>query len=344
MKIFTLLLLLVNSIFVAFGQENIQFTNDSRLLASETYNSIALAYPKDNNSTTTEMDIFLALGQSNMAGRAPIVASVAGVLENIKLLANNNNWVDASNPMNLYSTIRKEVSMQRVGPSWSFAKAMARHTGKQIGMVVNARGGTPIEDFSEGGAYYDANIARIAEAKPFGTIKGIIWHQGESNNSDSEYLTKLNAMVTDYRDEIGDTVFFVAGQLGGWNAEGGSSPKYNSFNTRIPGILTAVENADYVLNTDITHIGDYTHFDLPSQILLGQRYAQKMLARLYDIEISIVDIDISGDGFLLIGGDEEIITTSNDFSYTFEPGEEVQLTIEAPEGKVFMPWLLTGQK
>lgn len=288
------------------------------------------------------MDIFLAFGQSNMAGRAPIEPSVAGTLNNVKLLADNNNWVDASNPMNLYSTVRKEALMQQVGPSWSFAKSMARHAGKLIGMVVNARGGTTIEDFSAGGPYYEANIARIAEAKTLGTIKGIIWHQGESNNSDSQYLTKLNAMLADYRAVIGDTVFFLAGQLGNWNPEGGQTPKYNSFNTMIPGILTVVDNSDYVLNTDLTHIGDHTHFNLPSQILLGQRYAQKMLAELYGIDIFIININLMGDGFIMITGEEESISPANDFSYTFETGSAVQLSIEAGKGKIFTSLVING--
>ncbi len=289
-----------------------------------------------------EMDIFLAFGQSNMAGRAYSIPSVAAPLDNVKLLAVGDNWIDAVNPMNLYSTIRGDASRQRVGPSYSFAKAMARHTGNPIGMVVNAKGGTAIQEFMPGGLYYEANIARIHQAQPFGTVKGIIWHQGESNNGDDLYLYRLDTLVTTYREAIGDTVFFVAGELGGWNSEGGSTPKYRRFNERIPGMLEIVEYADYVLNTGLTHMGDHTHFDLRSQILLGQRYAQKMLDVVYDIEISIIEIDLTGDGHFTIDEEGEMITTGNDFSYTFETGSNVELTIEAGEGKLFTELVIDG--
>ncbi len=306
--------------------------------------SFLLAAGQQNHSATElpDMDIFLAFGQSNMAGRAPIEPSVAGTLDNVQLLAVGNNWVDASNPMNIYSTIRGAASMQRVGPSYSFAKAMASHTGRTIGMVVNARGGTAIQEFIPGGLYYNDNIARIQQAKPFGTIKGIIWHQGESNNGDDLYLYRLDTLVTKYRETIGEKVFFVAGELGGWNSDGGSTPKYRRFNERIPGMLTVVDHADYVLNTSLTHIGDHTHFNLPSQILLGQRYAKKMLAVVYEIDISIIDIKLSGNGFITMVGEEDKITSTNDFSYTFETSSLVDMTIEAGEGKLFTGLVIDG--
>ncbi len=307
--------------------------------------SLVVLIDEENYKTSEElpeMDIFLAFGQSNMAGRAPIEPSVTDILNNVKLLAIDSNWVDAANPMNIYSTIRGAASMQRVGPSYSFAKAMARHTGNTIGMVVNAKGGTAIQEFIPGGLYYEANIARIHQAQPFGTVKGIIWHQGESNNGDNFYLYRLDTLVTTYREAIGDTVFFVAGELGGWNSEGGTSPKYRLFNERLPGMLELVEYADYVLNTGLTHTGDYTHFNLPSQILLGQRYAQKMLDVVYGIDISIIEIEFSGIGFFTIDQEEEMITQGNDFSYTFETGSNVLLTIEAGEGNLFTELVING--
>jgi hypothetical protein len=343
-KKFTILLLALFSFLITTGQQ--KHTDNHIFKNGEVENPDPSAFDiyKENTKTAEElpeMDIFLAFGQSNMAGRAPIEPSIAGTLENVKLLAVGDNWVDAANPMNRYSTIITSTSNERVGPSYSFAKAMARHTGRVIGMVVNARGGTAIQEFIPGGLYYDANIARIQQAKPFGTIKGIIWHQGESNNGDDLYLYRLDTLVTTYREAIGEKVFFVAGELGGWNSDGGSTPKYRRFNERIPGMLTVVDHADYVLNTGLTHIGDYTHFNLPSQILLGQRYAQKMLDVLYGIDISIIDINLTGTGFIIIDNkEEERITSINDFSYTFETGSDVELTIEAGEAKLFTKLLI----
>jgi hypothetical protein len=345
-KKFTIFLFALLSFLITTGQQNSHANQIFKTRHVENSDTSVLVLNGQNVKTSAElpeMDIFLAFGQSNMAGRAPVERSVIGTLENVKLLAVGDNWVDAANPMNRYSTIITSTTNERVGPSYSFAKAMARHTGRVIGMLVNARGGTAIQEFIPGGLYYDANIARIQQAKPFGTLKGIIWHQGESNNGDDLYLYRLDTLVTTYREAIGEKVYFVAGELGGWNSDGGSTPKYRRFNERIPGMLTVVEHADYVLNTDLTHIGDYTHFNLPSQILLGQRYAQKMLAVVYEMDISIIDINLTGTGFIIIDNkDEERITSINDFSYTFETGSDVELSIQAGDAKLFTKLVIDG--
>lgn len=89
------------------------------------------------------LEIYLLIGQSNMAGRADIEIQDQDTLENVYLFTgiSGKEWEKAANPLNKYSTVRKELSMQKLGPGYTFAREIAKaRVGKQIGLVVNAKG------------------------------------------------------------------------------------------------------------------------------------------------------------------------------------------------------------
>ncbi len=60
------------------------------------------------------LDLFFALGQSNMAGRAPITKEVSGPIDGISLFNDLNNWEMAANPMNAYSNIRTDTDFNNL--------------------------------------------------------------------------------------------------------------------------------------------------------------------------------------------------------------------------------------
>ncbi|MCF8380392.1 MAG: T9SS type A sorting domain-containing protein [Bacteroidales bacterium] len=317
---------------------NVEITNCSNLNGTEEERTTTIQVTSGNGMQTKTykvvftkipaMDIFIALGQSNMAGRAPITDEVSAVIPNVKLLDDYSNWIEAKNPFNLYSNIRKDASIQQVGPSYSFAKAMEKHLTKPIGMVVNARGGTTISGFNVGGEYHDDIMERIIGLSDFGSVKGIIWHQGESDNSQSgSYMGKLSTLVDALRAELGD-VPFIAGQMGGWTKDGESSPKYEAINAVIPTIADHIPNSAFVGNSELTSIGDDTHFNLESQILLGNRYAQNMLSSEYGIEVSIIKVIYSGDSDLMINN--ESVKTGIIHSFTEPKNEETAISFKVP--------------
>lgn len=243
------------------------------------------------------MDLFLCIGQSNMAGRGILDESKGDYepMDNVYLLDSEGNMVVATNPMNQYSTVKKNdptpttsdttkiesLPLQRLSPSYSFAKKVAAETGRAIGLVVNAKGGTSIESWVPGHYLYDAAVERAKEAMKYGTFKGIIWHQGEADSSTDKvknYPDNLKKMVDALREELGNPdLYFVAGEVAQWNRTA------DNFNNMIHGISDFLENADWVSSEGLTPLIDESdpHFNRWSQLVLGERYADKVLEHVY---------------------------------------------------------------
>lgn len=225
------------------------------------------------------MDLYLCIGQSNMAGRAIIEPIDQDTLTNVYLFTGNENmpWEKAANPFNKYSTVRKEMRMQRLSPSYGFAKTMHQAMpNKKIGLIVNAKGGTSIEEWKPGDTLYNEAISQTKKAlKTGGVLKGIIWHQGESNTSRyKKYMGQLTELIEALRTDLNmPNIPFVAGQLSA------DKPQRKDFNQMILELPTKVKYTG-VVTTENTSTIDSTHFDSASQRLLGKRYAEAMIKLL----------------------------------------------------------------
>lgn len=238
-----------------------------------------------------ELDLFLSIGQSNMAGRAPMDATNGDFvpIPDTYLFTKSTQFMDAVNPLNLYSNIRNGESIQRIGPSFSFAKKISSNINSQIGLVVNAKGGSAIESWDKNGTdtLYGHTMLRALEAKKWGTYKAILWHQGESNrNGTAIYPQQLSKLVADLRADLGDAnLLFVAGEIGYWRTD------FTAFNNMIRTISTFVTNSSYASAEGLTNVDD-SHFDRVSQLILGERYADIVLNNVYGItSITLPDQD-----------------------------------------------------
>lgn len=235
-----------------------------------------------------EMDLFLCIGQSNMAGRGYIneAAGDMNPLPKTYLFTPGFNWEVASNPMNKYSSIRKELSMQRISPAYGFALNMQGKTTNPIGLIVNAQGGSSMAQWTKGSidGLYEKSLLRAKEAQKWGKIKAILWHQGESNSSSSAaaaYPNQLKAMVDNFKADLNEpNLPVVAGELAYWRGGGTGS---NAFNTMIRTISNFLPYSDYISAEGLTPLIDATdpHFDRASNIELGKRYAEKVVNLVY---------------------------------------------------------------
>lgn len=207
-----------------------------------------------------------------MAGRAPLTEVDTKTVPRCMLLNTENKWEPARNPLNRFSTIRKDLKMQKMGPGYIFAKTMLEHNSKKtIGLVVNARGGSKIEQWSKNKRYYKDAIKRTnAAIASGGTLKGILWHQGEGNHKDTNYLMKLKSLIENLRADFNNPKLpFVAGQIN--NVE--------LINNQLLKLPQEVPHTGVAKSNGLTAM-DRWHFDTPSVKELGKRYAEEMLKLL----------------------------------------------------------------
>ena len=225
-------------------------------------------------------DIYLCIGQSNMAGRGEMTPEDTLALPGVYLLDFEGEPVPARAPLNRYSTIRKRLDLQGINPAWSFAKEMRSSGRRDILLVVNAKGGTSIDQWtkdasSDGPQFYGEAVRRTKQAMAFGHLKGILWHQGEGDSHTPEqrnaYLEKLSAMVADLRSDLGVDVPFIAGEVGVDGKGREINPVLDSIPLCIP--CAAIVSAEGLSLKD-----DNVHFDREAQIELGKRYAAAMLS------------------------------------------------------------------
>lgn len=227
-----------------------------------------------------QLDIYILAGQSNMSGRADIASSESGPMERTYLFNNDNRWSVASQPLNKYSILGDTAAQMKMGPGYTFATTLtANLPDVNLGLVVNAKGGSSIAQWAKGGFYYENTVAKAKEAQKYGKVKGILWHQGSSDASNyGAYMASLMQFVSDLRTDLGDqTIPFIAGQLMP------SSDNRIHFNEMITTISQNIPYSSYVSADGLTAFDVTTHFDTASQRILGRRYAAEILRMVYGI-------------------------------------------------------------
>lgn len=260
-------------------------------------------YPAPVAGEEGEYDVYLLIGQSNMAGRGEMIEGDDEEFhENVYILDGNGEPELAKNPLNWYSTIRKTDGEQKIGPGFSFSKKIAEETHRKILLVVNARGGSAIAEWAKGTttsikvgnattatslSFYDEAVRRTQQAMEYGALKGILWHQGCSDQSNTSYMTLVSALAENLRKDLGADVPFIVGQLGDWR----NSPNIDNFNNNIKNIRNYLIYSDWVsseggvpiVTADSHGQPDLTdpHFNRASQIMMGERYAEKILKMVY---------------------------------------------------------------
>lgn len=214
--------------------------------------------------------VFLLIGQSNMAGRAHLKEGDDKPIPGVMMLDDKGKWIAASNPLNRFASNRKVLSMQRIGPGAGFAHRMhAALPDRTVRLIVNARGGTSINLWKKGGTLYDNALKRVPMV-PDTKIAGVLWHQGEADRNDPEYLAKLRVLVATLRTDLKNPDLpFVAGEVYGTG----------HVNKVFAGLAESIPHTAAAKATDLK-VFDGVHFDRDSQLTLGERYADAMLKLL----------------------------------------------------------------
>lgn len=229
----------------------------------------------------TNLHLYLLIGQSNMAGRGDVEPQDREIHPRVFALDEAGQWVPAADPIHF------DKPVAGAGPGRTFGKIMAdRDPTVRIGLIPCAVGGSPISAWRPGALWeqthsrpYDDAIARAHVALRRGVLKGILWHQGESdsNEDDAEqYEDRLVALVDALRTELeAPDVPFVCATLGDFFLA--RNPWAETVNRALQRIPERVRCAACVDAGGLGHKGDEVHFDAPAARELGRRYARAMI-------------------------------------------------------------------
>ena len=244
------------------------------------------------------LHIYLAFGQSNMDGAGAIQdQDKVGIDARFKVMSAVNSTDDRSRQMRKRTTATPPLvrCQNGLGILDYFGRTMVQElpSGIKIGIVPVAVPGGDIALFdkvkynsyattapswmkdvinSYGGNPY-ARLVEIGNlAQKEGVIKGILFHQGESNTNNTEWKNKVANVVSNLKADLklGDVPFLAGELLASKEACCGS---HNVEVNKLPSVIT---NAHVISSAGLLGT-DAAHFDSASYREFGKRYAQKMI-------------------------------------------------------------------
>jgi hypothetical protein len=258
-----------------------------------------------NSAITQAQDpnfhIYLVFGQSNMEGAGAIEnQDRVGIDERFKVIGAVDCTGDRTHQLGKWTTAIPPLVRCRTGLGISdyFGRTMVQELpeGIKIGILPVAIGGCDIALFdkvnyasyvasapswmkdainSYGGNPYGrlVEVAKLAQKE--GVIKGILFHQGETNTNNPEWKNKVADVVKNLKTDLqlGDVPFFAGELLASTGACCGSH------NVEVNQLPSLIPNAHVISSADLQG-ADAAHFTSASYREFGKRYAKKMIELL----------------------------------------------------------------
>ncbi|MBD1422808.1 sialate O-acetylesterase [Sphingobacterium chuzhouense] len=219
------------------------------------------------------MELYLLAGQSNMAGRGKVGAIDTVGHPRVYVLNARDEWSTAKEPLHY------DKANSGVGPGFVFGKIMAENKNNvNIGLIPAAVGGTKISYWVPGGqrGLYEEALRKARVAMKDGTLKGILWQQGESDSNAKDaplYKARLVELMQSFRKDLGlPNLPIVIGGLGDFL----HSPEHKQVNQSIQEAVALIGHAAYSEASKLGHVGDSLHFNSKAQRENGERMAKAM--------------------------------------------------------------------
>ncbi|MBR2094941.1 MAG: T9SS type A sorting domain-containing protein [Fibrobacter sp.] len=250
--------------------------------------------------------IYLAFGQSNMEGQGDIGSQDKNVNERFQVLWAANNGSCSGKTKGKWATAVPPLAHcqgAKLGPTDYFGRTMVEKTDPQIkvGVIVVAVAGCSIQLFDKngyanyarsqqswmtqrindyGGNPYGRLIEMAKAAQADGVIKGIIFHQGETDAGDGNWPSKVKGVYDNIIKDLGlgNDIPFLAGEV----LRSGSSAGANNNIAKLP---QQSKNFYVVSSQGFNQAlgdGQNVHFTSQEYRDFGKRYAEKMIEVLGD--------------------------------------------------------------
>lgn len=220
-----------------------------------------------------DFHLYLLIGQSNMAGRGKMTAEDRQPVANVYSLDAQGAWRPAAHPLHF-----DKPKAAGVGLGLDFALAMQRESPKAtIGLIPSAFGGTRLDQWEKGDELYENAIKRVKIAMRCGVLKGVLWHQGESDSKQElapTYGARLAQLIASLRADLGDeNLPIVVGEMGRFRIPAPTT----LINAQLNEAAEQIPRVGCASSVELNHNGDSTHFDAASLKEFGRRYAEQMI-------------------------------------------------------------------
>jgi hypothetical protein len=213
-----------------------------------------------------------------MAGRGVVADQDKTPHARVLMLSKSGEWVPATDPMHF------DKPVAGTGLGKTFGALMAEGDPNiTIGLIPCAVGGSPIDTWQPGVFYeptksypWDDAMRRAQTALKAGVLKGIRWHQGESDSTEKlapAYESKLHDLIARFRQALNaPDVPFVAGQMGRF-----AGAPWNEWREMVDrahrNLPVRVNQTAFVSSEGLEDNGDKVHFNAASYREFGKRYA-----------------------------------------------------------------------
>ena len=224
--------------------------------------------------------VFIMAGQSNMAGRGLVEPKDTFPDKRILSINKAGQLIIAKEPLHWYEPERTGLDC-----GFSFAKTLIKKIPDSISVLLipTAVGGSSISQWLGDSVYRNVKLfsnfkEKIAIAKQFGVIKGILWHQGESDANEKDiphYKERLSDLFVKFRSAVDDSSLPVLiGELGSFSK---TPEQFKLINKAINDYSFQDRNTAVITTADLKHKGDSLHFNSAGQRMMGKRFAESYM-------------------------------------------------------------------
>lgn len=221
------------------------------------------------------MHSFLLIGQSNAAGRGYIAeATPLDTCDKRIKIQRNGRWLV------IYRPVNPDRATSGICLAETFAKKYAEaHPDVEVGIIPCADGGTSLSQWMPGEALFENAVNNARLAMRTSHIKGILWHQGESDCAEENvlaYADKFKVIMNAIRASLGmPDLPVITGGLGDFLADYESVYICKNF-TRVNEILEKLgkeyHNCAFASAKGLGANPDNLHFSAQALLEFGERY------------------------------------------------------------------------
>jgi hypothetical protein len=209
-------------------------------------------------------------GQSNMVGRGYPLSADERPDPRVQMWREDTGWQTAVDPINALQ------AKAAVGLGLTFGLAVMRATGRTVGLVNCAEGGTSIQLWQPGGELFQQCLTMAQHGGV--PVAGVLFLQGETDAEQADvaavWAARFPPVLTGFRAL---TQVFLLGQIGSL----APGPRPYLATVRAQQARAALRfRLPFVLSADLPIAADGEHYTVPGYKVLGQRYASAYLSLL----------------------------------------------------------------